>query len=75
MYNAHMAELTRVTVNLTEKSSRALDWLSDVTSLNRTDIINRSVQLYQYIQSATITDAELYIKRPDGRIELIKILA
>jgi len=75
MYNAHMSELTRITVNLTEKSTRALDWLSDDTSLNRTDIVNRALQLYRYVQEATNTGAELHIKRPDGRLELIKILS
>lgn len=70
-----MPDLTRVTVNLTARSTDALDWLSGDTNLNRTDIINRALQLYRYVQEITNSDADLYVKRQDGRIELIKILS
>lgn len=68
---------SRLTVNLTEKSDHALAWLSESTDLNRTDVVNRAIQLYKYIHEATAVDGhKLQLVSADGRqVETIRILS
>lgn len=69
-----MTELTRLTVNLTPKSDAALTNLANRTDLNRTDLVNRALQLYDYVDKATEAGMQLMLRGPDGQLDLIKIL-
>ncbi len=44
-----MADLTRINVNLTPRSVAALEFACELTGDNRTDTLNRSVQVYAYV--------------------------
>ncbi|MFI9253699.1 hypothetical protein [Streptomyces sp. NPDC053069] len=61
--------LTRATVNLTPKSVRAIKQAADLTGDTRTDIINRSVQIYGEIQQVLSNGGELYV-RPEKDADL-----
>lgn len=69
-----MTELTRLTVNLTPKSDAALTNLAERTDLNRTDLVNRALQLYDYVDKATEAGHQLMLRRPDGQLDRIKLL-
>lgn len=56
--------LTRVTVNLTQRSMVALDSAVRKSGDTRTDTINRAIQVYDLVQDV--------LKRGDGRSLLIK---
>lgn len=65
----------RVTVNLIPRASRALQRLTDLTEDNRTDIINRALQLYCYVEETTSNGGEVYIREPkDSEPRLLKML-
>ena len=59
-----MSDLLRVTVNLTEKTEKALDYLVDSTELSQTDLINRAIQLYAFVEGETSIGNELAICDP-----------
>lgn len=57
-YNSHMA-LQKITVNFTEKTSEALEEAARLSRDNRTDTINRAVQIYARLLREVLG--------PDGR--------
>lgn len=68
-----MADLTRKTINITERAIEALNRISENTGYNETDTINRALvlnaTLMEYMENGTFT-----ILAPDGeRIRLILI--
>jgi hypothetical protein len=70
-----MPTYSRMTVNLTETSEHALAWLSESTDLNRTDVVNRALQLYKYVHEATaVAGHKLQLVSPTGQVETIRIL-
>lgn len=66
---------TRVTVNLIPRASRALQRLADLTEDSKTDIINRALQLYCYVEESTSNGGEVYIRESkDSEPRLLKML-
>ena len=63
---------TKVTVKLTQRSIDALNRAAQAAELNRTDTINRAIQLYDFIVNEVDghADRALIIER-DGRQERI----
>lgn len=74
MYDADMAELTRITVNLIPKADDALTWLAEHTGMNRTDVINRALQLYQFTEERAAEGDKLTLLKPDGQLDTVRIL-
>ena len=69
------SQLVRVTVNLTPRSYAELVKLSESTGLGKTDVINRSLQIYALVNELLDRDnGSLVIKHPDGEQERIYIL-
>lgn len=64
----------RVTVNLTKRSSEALSEVAEATGDNKTTVINRSLQIYRYIERETQDGKELaFISKADGTIQKVTI--
>ena len=57
--------LVRLTVNLTQRSVNALNRLAERTGYSRTDIINRALQVYDYVDDILDRGGELLIYEPD----------
>lgn len=57
-------EMTRVTANLTQRSTKALGAAMEVTRDCQTDVINHSVQVYAYIQQAMKEGNQIIIENP-----------
>jgi hypothetical protein len=64
------SESIRTTVNLLPKSADALDELQRITGLSKTDIINRSIQMFALFKGFEQEGAKLAIKRGDELTEL-----
>jgi hypothetical protein len=61
-----------VTVNLTPRSSRALDSTVAMTGDSKTDTINRAVQVYELVEEIMKAGGALYI-RPHAEAELERL--
>jgi hypothetical protein len=65
----------RITVNLTPKAADGLRRLQERTGLSKTDLINRAVLVYEFIESHLSAGYDLLIREPkSGEIEVIRIL-
>jgi hypothetical protein len=65
--------LERVTVNLTGRSSRALDAATELTGDSKTDTINRALQIYAFLEQVMAGGGSVYAREsPGGELELIK---
>jgi hypothetical protein len=69
--------LTRVTVNLTPSAVSALETLGQKTGLGKTDVINRALQVYMFIDQLIEEQGRansLTVVNADGQPERIYIL-
>jgi hypothetical protein len=58
--------LERVTVNLTTRSVEALESLVHLTGDTKTDVINKALQVYSYLQNLMNTGGALYVREGEG---------
>ena len=64
----------RITLNLTARSSAALAFLAEHEGLNRTDVVNRALQLYEFWVQETAKGTRWMTVGPDDDATEIKIL-
>lgn len=65
----------RITVTLIPKAAGNLARLQDRTGLSKTDIINRAVSLYEFIEAQMQAGADLLLRdRATGDAHLVKLL-
>ncbi len=65
--------VTRITVSLVRKAAADLRAATERTGLSQTDIVNRALTLYQFIDSELESGAELTLRK-DGRDHIVKLL-
>jgi hypothetical protein len=63
----------RITVPLIEKAAEDLRITHDRTGLSRTDIVNRAISLYEFIDAELRAHTELIVRR-NGKDHVIKLL-
>ena len=63
----------RITVSLVNKAATDLQITHDRTGLSKTDIVNRAISLYEFIDEELTAKAELIVRR-DGKEHIIKLL-
>jgi hypothetical protein len=66
-------EFERLHVLLTPKAAAALTAVSEAEAMKKTDVVNRAVQLYAWIQERRNEGDELVIRHPDGTAELVQL--
>lgn len=66
-------QLQRVTVNLTPRAAAALDAAAARTGDNRTDVINRALQVYALVLELMDGRDHLVVVSPDGTRERVYI--
>lgn len=71
--NPPVATAGRITVALVDKAATDLQITHDRTKMSKTDIVNRALSLYEYIDSELGAGAELIVRR-DGKDHFIKLL-
>ena len=64
--------LERVTVNLTERSSRALEEVAGHRGETKTDVINRALQMYSLIERILQSGGKVYVQEA-GQSELERV--
>lgn len=65
----------RITVALIPKASEDLQRLQDRTGLSKTDLANRAISLYEFIESQLQAGRELIVKDPEtGESQTIRLL-
>lgn len=69
-----MADLPRISAALIPNAEQALNWLTERTGLNRTDVINRALQIYHFTEGAVASGARVQIVHPDGTVEGVRVL-
>lgn len=65
---------SRITVALTEKVATDLQVIHERTRLSKTNIVNRAISLYKYIDAELSTPETELIIRKDGKDHIIKLL-
>ena len=64
-----------MTVNLTPRSSRALDTAVTITGDTKTDTINKALQVYAFLEELHAGGGTLYIREGSGsELERLRIL-
>ena len=65
----------RITVALIPKASEDLQRLQDRTGLSKTDLANRAISLYEFIESQLQAGRELLVRDPEtGESQMIRLL-
>jgi len=67
------APVDRITISLVAKAATDLKITHERTGLSKTDIVNRAISLYEFIDAELGAGAELIVRR-DGKDHLIKLL-
>jgi hypothetical protein len=68
-----VATAGRITVALVDKAANDLQVTHERTHLSKTDIVNRALSLYEFVDSELSAGAELIVRR-DGKEHIIKLL-
>ena len=66
MYDRHMENTHRLTVNLTSRSVAAVELAAELTEESKTDTINRALQLYSYVMYVISEGGTVYVQEKDG---------
>lgn len=65
----------RITVALIPKAAEALQQLMESTGLSKTDIVNRALTLYEYIDSQQAAGNDMILRdKKTGDAEVIRLL-
>ena len=68
------SSLERVTVNLSQRTSEALEQLARMTGESKTDTINKALQVFAYLQQLQRDDGAIYVREPGSKeTERLKI--
>jgi hypothetical protein len=66
-------DLTRITFNAIPRTVDDLDHLVTMTALSRTDLLNRAVQIYRFVDEVTREVGGLRLARADGTVEHVRL--
>lgn len=65
----------RITVGLVPRVSEQLQRLQERTSFSKTDLVNRAITLYEYVEAEASKGNDLLVRQKDsGELFVIKIL-
>lgn len=70
-----MADATnRLNAALVPDAAQALARLIERTGFTKVSVVNRALQVYDYIEAELRSGGELVVRSPDGRMETLRIL-
>jgi hypothetical protein len=64
----------RITVALIPKAAADLTRLQDRTALSKTDLVNRAISLYEFIDGEMADGTEVILRRADGTTQMMLLL-
>jgi hypothetical protein len=65
---------SRITVALVDKALIDLQRTQERTGLSKTDIVNRAISLYHFIDTELDSGGELQVRRPTGETYIVKLM-
>ena len=71
---ASTVEFHKVTVNLIPKAWEAANLGAGMLGMSRTDVINRAVQAYVFLEQTRAAGSEIFVRAPDGSITQVQFL-
>jgi hypothetical protein len=71
---AASAVTDRLTVSLIPKAAADLASLQARTGLGKTDVVNRAVSLYEFVDAQLAAGHELLVRHEDGTVAMVKLL-
>jgi hypothetical protein len=71
---AEAAELHKITVNLIPKAWDAANVTAERLGLSRTDVINRALQVYEWMERETTNGGEVFVRPRDGALQQVRFL-
>jgi hypothetical protein len=63
----------RITVALVSKAAADLTATHERSKLSKTDIVNRAISLYEFLDKELGSGSELLLRRRDGSTHLVKL--
>ena len=71
----HSSPPDRITVSLIPRARRDLQQLHDKTSLSKTDIVNRAISLYEFIEAQLSAGRDILIRDGEsGEVHVIRLI-
>jgi hypothetical protein len=65
----------RITVALIPRSAADLQYLVDATGLSKTDLVNRALQLYKWVEESLAAGQEVTIRdKATGEVQVVKFI-
>jgi hypothetical protein len=64
-----MADLVKVTVNLTEDNFKTVEKLSESSGMNKTDVINKAIVVEKFISEAQDEGKKFLVEDKNGKIQ------
>jgi hypothetical protein len=55
-------------------AAQAMARLVERTGMSKANVVNRALQIYDYIEAETRQGTQLLLRRPNGEVETLKIL-
>ena len=75
MYDCRMAsDLTRLTVNLTPTAADDLKYLCASTRLGKTDVVDRALRAYAWLEHRIADDYEMLIRPKGGGMDAAELV-
>jgi hypothetical protein len=68
------AAAARLTLNLIQPAVNDLAQLQEWTGLSKTDLVNRALQLYAFVEKAVQDGGSLVVRDSKGNLTAIKVL-
>lgn len=65
---------SRITVSLTRKADENLGLLVDSTGMSKTDLVNRAIQLLQFVTEVETAGGHVQVRWADGDVERVRFL-
>lgn len=72
--SAHPPANERYSVTLVPPAVEAIGQLTEATGLSKTDVINRAVQVYAFIEERIREGSDLLLRKEDGGTERVHIV-
>lgn len=68
-----MTPVDRVNIALTADAVRAVDKVRERTGMKKTDLVNRALLLYEFIEAETRAGRDLVLRDHEGREQVLKM--
>lgn len=65
--------VAKITVALAAAAAEDLDRTKNITGYSKTDLVNKAIQLYAFVNAELRSGSDLFVRRSDGETHQIKL--